>query len=206
MYGQDRPEESYDYVEWKFLEKMMIELGLPIKLVDWVMACVSSMSYSIQVNGIPHPPFKAKKGLRQGDPMSLYIFALGMEYLSRRLRTLDSERSFGYHLECSTTRIIGLLFADDLLIFCKGNLDSIKQIKVQLEKFSNASGLEANMDKFALYCAGMDPGLQQQLAEALGMPLGELPFKYLGVPLSYKELSLADCTPLVDSISRRVLH
>ena len=51
--------------------------------MHWVMACVSSVSYSININGIPSKTFEAAKGLRQGAPISPFLFAICMEYLSR---------------------------------------------------------------------------------------------------------------------------
>lgn len=93
------------------------------------MACVSSVSYSVLVNGIPLKPFEAKKGLRQGDPMSPYLFALAMVYLSRCLASLRNKKGFSYHPKCRRTETVGLLFADDLLIFCKGDRNSIVAVK-----------------------------------------------------------------------------
>lgn len=71
--------KAYDYMEWSFLEEMLVSLGFPGQFMDWIMKCVTTMSYSILVNGEPAPPFKARKGLWQGNPMSLYLFALAME-------------------------------------------------------------------------------------------------------------------------------
>lgn len=62
---------------------MLKELGFPTEFVRWIVACVKCLSYSILINGIPSIPFPAKKGLRQGDTLSPFFFALSMEYLSR---------------------------------------------------------------------------------------------------------------------------
>ncbi|XP_056688153.1 uncharacterized protein [Spinacia oleracea] len=68
--------KAYDSIEWPFLRSVMIELGFPECFVGWIMSCITTVSYSILINGTPTYPFKEKKGLRQGDPMSPFLFAL----------------------------------------------------------------------------------------------------------------------------------
>lgn len=99
----------YDYVEWSFLEVMMLELGLPSTLVNWVMTCVTTMSYTILVNGLPMAPFKAKKGLMQGNPISPYLFAMSIEYLSMCLNSLIKDPNFGFYLQ-----MISLFFVREI--------------------------------------------------------------------------------------------
>lgn len=73
--------KAYDSLEWPFLKTLLQELGFPSKFVGWIMECLSSISYSIMLNGYLTVLIQAKKGLRQGDPMSPFLFALGREYL-----------------------------------------------------------------------------------------------------------------------------
>lgn len=101
---------------------MLWELGFPAKMIKWIMECITTVSYSILLNGMPYDPFRAKMGLKQGDPMSPYLFALCMEYLSRSLATLAHNQEFSYHPRCKRTCTIPLLFVDDLLIFCNGDV------------------------------------------------------------------------------------
>lgn len=121
--------KAYDSVEWPFMEFMLSELGFPARFTQWVMTCITTISYSVLVNGKLIPPFKAGKGLRQGDPMSPFIFSLSMEYLSRCLGSVVRVKEFSFHPKCKRTSTIPLLFADDLLIFSKGNRSSVALIK-----------------------------------------------------------------------------
>lgn len=78
-----------------------------------------------------------------------------MEYLTSCLASLSSEKKLSLHPKCKRTNTISLLFTDDLLTFRRGNVDSMKHIKIQLEKFSVASGLVANGDKSVVYMVGV---------------------------------------------------
>lgn len=97
------------------------------------------------------PPFEAAKGLRQGDPMSPFLFAIAMEYLSRSLNELKHIKDFKYHPQCAKLGITHLCFAEDLLLFSKGDVNSIKARQQCFQHFSNASGLQANLGKSSIY-------------------------------------------------------
>lgn len=115
---------------------MLLCLGFPELFVGWVLKCVTTVLYSILVNGEPSSPFKDRKGLRQGDPMCPYLLSFSMEYLSRRLALLKDNKTFGFHPKCKRTNIVSILYADDLIIFCKGEVSSLQLVKKEMEEFS----------------------------------------------------------------------
>ncbi|XP_059302283.1 uncharacterized protein LOC132054256 [Lycium ferocissimum] len=118
------------------------------------MEYVSSVSYSLVLNGGLTDPFQGKRGIRQGDPMSLYLFVIAMEYVQRELVTLQKHKEFKYHPRCKKMEVVHICFADDLLMFCKTDVKSIQMLQGAFQRFSAASGLEANRDKSSIYMSG----------------------------------------------------
>ncbi|XP_070002527.1 secreted RxLR effector protein 78-like [Nicotiana tabacum] len=98
--------KAYDSVEWSFLRDLILELGIPYKMVNLIMECVSTITYALLINGGLTPRFQARKGLRQGDLMSPYLFVLVMEYLNRSLKQLKSNPYFNYLPKCSKLEVV----------------------------------------------------------------------------------------------------
>lgn len=130
---------------------MMLELGFPEEFTSWVMSCVRIVSYSVMINGVPSEPFPAQKGLRQGDPMSPFLFAIGMEHLSRCLGELKHDANFNFHLRCEKLAITHMMFADDLIMFSRADPISVQLLYQAFMKFFLASSLAANISKSLVY-------------------------------------------------------
>ncbi|KAL0287889.1 UNVERIFIED_CONTAM: putative mitochondrial protein [Sesamum radiatum] len=114
-------QKAYDSVNWDFLLESLRIFQFPSRFIDWIEQCVSTVAYSVLLNGSLHGFFSGSKGLRQGDPLSPYLFVIVMEiwHVMLRLRT-QSDESFQYHWKCNDLGILNLCFADDVLIFCAG--------------------------------------------------------------------------------------
>lgn len=155
--------KAYDIVSWEFLEEVMLGYRFPMKFVNAVMTCVTSTKFSVRVNGECNRYFKGKRGLRQGDHMSPLLFVLVMEYLSRTLKTMSNLNDFKLHPMCKTTRLTHLIFADDLMMFCKGNIKVVSRVMEALSHFSEVTGLEANMEKSNIFIAGVDESTKDSI-------------------------------------------
>ncbi|KAH6801336.1 hypothetical protein C2S52_001800 [Perilla frutescens var. hirtella] len=92
----------------------------------------------------------------------------------------------------------------DLLMFSRGDLSSVRQMMKALNKFSEASGLQANPAKSLIYFGGVASNVQDMILQEFGLVKGGLPFKYLGVPLSYKKISISQCQGLINKILARI--
>lgn len=157
------------------------------------MICLTSVSYIVNVNGETTEPFEARKVIRQGDPISPYLFVICMEYLHRCLAGLHQNIDFRYHLRCKRLRLLHLCFADNFLLFTRGDGKSVQQVMAVLDKFAAASGLKANQLKSCIYFGGVHNEIKQEILQLFGMVEGQLPFRYLGVPLSSQRLTVMQC-------------
>ncbi|XP_060177863.1 uncharacterized protein LOC132607802 [Lycium barbarum] len=127
-----------------------------------------------------------------------------MEYLQRELNTLAEQPKFKFHPRYKRLGIMHICFADDLLMLCKAKKQSIKLLQVTFQKFSAASRLQANIDKSSIYMTGVKDDLKLDILQTLGFCEGTLPFKYLGVRLSSKKLTIAQCMHQVEKVTERI--
>lgn len=115
MLGINFPKQCVDWIMY---------YDFPKQCVDWIMYYVKTVNYTILINSCPTEPFHAKKSVQQRDSLSHYLFVLGMEYLTKLLKNLSTNPYFNYHPRYQKIKIIQLSFADDLLLFCRGDLIS----------------------------------------------------------------------------------
>ena len=114
--------KAYDRVEWGFLEKIMIKMGFHQRWVTLIMACVKSVKYKVRVNSMETETFIPTRGLRQGDPLSPYLFLLVEEGLSRLLKGAESRGELHGVRVCRDAPVVShLLFVVDSLILIQAN-------------------------------------------------------------------------------------
>ena len=115
--------KAYDRVEWSFLEILLEKMGFDRVWIRWIMACVTTVSFSILLNGTSHGFIRPERGIRQGDPLSPFLFILCAEALVSCLNSAEaSGRINGIKLSASCPSVHHLLFADDSLLLCNANV------------------------------------------------------------------------------------
>ena len=150
--------------------------------------------------------FPGSRGLRQGDPLSPLLFTLIMETLSASLRAATENKVFSMHWKCSKLNLTHLSFADDILIFCRADTNSVKIILETLKNFAELSGLQFNPAKSTVFVSNTRSDVKERIVQQTGFLEGTLPVTYLGVPLVSARLRMRDCSKLVDIIAHRLTH
>ncbi|GJR40046.1 RNA-directed DNA polymerase, eukaryota, reverse transcriptase zinc-binding domain protein [Tanacetum coccineum] len=162
--------KAYDTVNWSFLKQILIYFGFHERMFGWIMTCVTSAAFSVCVNGERHGYFKSGRGLRQGDPMSPYLFTLVMGVLTLMVqRRVRRNQQFKFHWGCKELNLTQICFADDLLMLSNGDHKSVEDLKDGLMEF-----------------------------------IGNLPMKYIGVPLITKNIGVTECNQLVERVKQNV--
>ncbi|KAL5542776.1 hypothetical protein UlMin_010486 [Ulmus minor] len=145
--------KAYNRVEWEFIQKIMHKLGFSDVWTGKIMACISSVSYSFQFNGQRFGHLIPSRGLRQGDPLSPYLFLLCGEGLSSLLHHYEqSGKLQGLRCGIGGPTISHLLFADDSLFFIEAKITACAALKEALTSYEAAFGQMVNLSKSTIGC------------------------------------------------------
>ncbi|KAL3812349.1 hypothetical protein ACJIZ3_013617 [Penstemon smallii] len=177
--------KAYDRVEWDFLRTVMIRLGFDLRFVNLIMTCVTSVTYSFILNGSQVSFVRPERGIRQGDPLSPYLFLFCAESLSALIYQEEMRGHLcGVAVSPNAPRISHLLFADDTLILCQATAEAAYCVQNILYSYGLASGQDINYDKSSVVFT------RDTREEDIASILGYLPIrrelkhgKYLGLPL-----------------------
>ncbi|OMO52067.1 reverse transcriptase [Corchorus capsularis] len=196
--------KAYDKVEWNFLEKCMYRLGFSSRWVNLVMAGVRSVSYSILINGQQSDTFCPTRGIRQGDPLSPYLFLFCMEVLSCLItHAEDRNLLHGIAINRAAPRISHLFFADDSILFLRASLQECEAVLSILHDFEQATGEQVNIDKSALlFISNISLALKDRIMRRLGVSRVLERDKYLGLPIMVGKNKKRE----LNFIKERLLH
>lgn len=203
---QSNLQKAYDMVDWRALEDVMQEIGLPRTFTNWIMTTVKTVSYSFNINGQMTEDMQACRGIRQGDPISPLLFVIMMEYFNRMFDKMQQNPNFNHHAKCEKMGITHLTFADDVLLFCRGDSKSVDMMLDTVQNFSDATGLVINPTKCKIFFGGIDDETKGVIKRTTNFKEGHFPIRYLGVPLTSKKLTITHYLPLVEKIVCRTRH
>ncbi|GKA91118.1 RNA-directed DNA polymerase, eukaryota, reverse transcriptase zinc-binding domain protein [Tanacetum coccineum] len=115
------------------------------------------------------------------------------------IKNIGESGKFKYHYGCKDLKLTHMCFADDLMVLCNGDIESLKVVKKSLDDFSSVSGLFPNLSKSTIFFGSISDRLKEDMLNILPFKCGKLPIKYLGVPLLAKKLGVKDCQSLIDN-------
>ena len=150
--------------------------------IGWIMECIQSVTYSILVNGEPKGRIIPTRGIRQGDPLSPYLFFLCSEGLNGLIQhAVDGGQIEGFSLCRSGPKISHLFFANDSLLFCRAQVGDVGSIQALLNLYEKASVQKINSAKTTLF---FSKNVSDSIKETIKNLLGEIKEyeKYLGLP------------------------
>ena len=176
--------KAYDRVEWSFLEILMGKMGFDPRWIHLIMRCVSSVSYQVLINGEAKGSITPSRGLRQGDPLSPFLFILCTDVLISQIKQAEQENKFtGMIIARACPAVSHLLFADDSLFFCKAEVEDCKELMHLIEVYGQASGQQLNKAKSSvLFGSKVVASLKTDLKRSLAINQEGDMGMYLGLP------------------------
>ncbi|GAU48422.1 hypothetical protein TSUD_405520 [Trifolium subterraneum] len=176
--------KAYDKVDWGFLKGMLLRLGFSNKWVQWMMMCVSTVNYSVLMNFDKVGPIYPGRGLRQGDPLSPYLFILATEGLTALIKqSIGRGELHGIKICRGAPMVSHLLFADDCFMFCRANISEATHLMSLLDTYSAASGQEINLSKSEVFFSrNLSTAAQEDLSGIMGVKHVMGTGTYLGLP------------------------
>ncbi|GKE33508.1 RNA-directed DNA polymerase, eukaryota, reverse transcriptase zinc-binding domain protein [Tanacetum coccineum] len=197
-------EKAYDSVRWDFVVAILKKFGFGEKWCNWIQSCLQSSRGSILVNGSPTPEFQFFKGLKQGDPLSPFLFILVMESLHISFqRVVDAGLFTGIMLDNSLS-VSHLFYADDAIFMGQWNQANIDTITRVLNVFHHASGLRINMNKSKLMGISVESSKVDQAVEKIGCMALKTPFKYLGSKVGDLMSRIVSWNEVIESMVARL--
>lgn len=199
-------EKAFDRIRWDFLEDTLQAAGFPDNCVGWIMQCVTGPSMSLLWNGEMTDSFQPLRGLRQGDPLSPYLFVLCMERLCHLIeRAVVGKNWKPIQLSRGGPQLSHILFADDLILFAEASVAQIRVIRGVLERFCIASGQKVNLEKSKIFfSSNVSRELGRMISNESGIQSTCDLGKYLGMPVLQKRINKDTFGEVLERASSRL--
>lgn len=175
--------KAYDLVDRQFLVEVLERFGLNWRWINWVKSCISTPTFLVLVNGASHGFFAASRGLRQGDPLSPFLFIIIAEALRSINQLKENGRWKGMTITMGLDPITHQQFADDTILFVTACRTKARVIGSFLDSYCKASGQRINWRKSEVFFHNTQPSLQRDIAKLLDPRVANFPGRFLGMLL-----------------------
>jgi len=199
-------EKAYDSVDWHYLDAVMGKMNFPALWRKWIKECVSTVTASVLVNGSSTDEFSLERGLRQGDPLSPFLFLLAAEGLNVMMSEMVSANIFeGYVVGLTNFMAVShLQFADDTLLLGVKSWTNVRAMRTMLLLFEAMFGLKVNFHKSMLVRVNIHQSWLEEAASILSCKVGHVSFMYLGLSVGGNHSRLAFWDPVMHIIKSRM--
>jgi hypothetical protein len=200
-------QKAYDHINWGFLKSVLAKFGFNHTFIGWITECVSTISFSILVNGGKSKHFKPTRGLWQGDPLSPYLFIICQEVLSRMIkREFLNGKIHGVKMNLAGLAFTHVMYADDIMIFAKTNSREIKILDECLDNYYSWSEQLINRDKSGIiFSKSVQRDKRREIKHILLIKKIQPHASYLGAPLFQTSSRKKDFSFLQDKLEARLL-
>ncbi|XP_056842856.1 uncharacterized protein LOC130507579 [Raphanus sativus] len=197
--------KAYDRLEWEFISLVLLRLGFHRDVVRCIMQCITSVTYSFLINGLPRGMVVPSRGIRQGDPLSPYIFIMCSEVLSGLCNRAQEEGSLqGLRVARGSPRLTHLFFADDTMFFLQADKENCASLQTILRKYEQASGQSISKAKSAITFSRKTPAsLKVMIKNELQIENEGGNGKYLGLPEHFGRRKRDLFSSVVDRIKQK---
>ncbi|XP_026428333.1 uncharacterized protein LOC113324228 [Papaver somniferum] len=197
--------KAFDRVNWGFLLQVLSQMGFSPQWCNLIHQCISTTSMAVIVNGSPRKFFKPSRGLRQGYPLSLYLFLFCMEALPRYLTHAETQHQIqGIKICRDAPAINHLLFADECMVFCKANMQECNNLIQIFQEFGQSSGQLINFSKSGIFFSkNTAPEIADNISNTMKVQRINTSEKYLGSQLFTTKSKIQAFKPCVDNLKFR---
>eukprot|EP00253_Pinus_taeda_P005945 PITA_05945 len=196
--------KAFDKLSWSYIQHMLKAFGFCSTWVRWIMSLITSTHFSILVNGFPSRPFKPSRGIRQGDPLSPFLFVIMAEGLGRHIKqALHSNQLRGISIHNSPASS-HQQFVDDTMLYGYPLVQEASCLKSLLNDFSEASGTQVNCSKSQIFFFHTPPSVKFVVSRILGFHTASLPSTYLGAPLTASALKQPAWRTLLEKLDSKL--
>jgi hypothetical protein len=197
--------KAFDKLSWHYMRVVLIAFGFSTNWIAWIMNLISSTFFSILVNGTPSQPFSPSRGIRQGNPLSPFLFVIMAEGLGRYIKaSIENGSLQGLPLHGLQPTASHSQFVDDTMLLNTPTAQEENKLSSILNDFSEASGTTFNLEKSQLFFFNTPVAIQQHISQLLTILVYTLPTQYLGLPLSDSTALNLSWDSLLLSISNRL--
>lgn len=199
-------EKAYDRLSWDFIRDTLFDIGFPPNIFSIIWHCISSPRMKLLWNGEALEEFGPSRGIRQGDPISPYLFVLCLERLFHLVEGAVSNRSWiPIRLSRRGPKISHLAFADDLLLFEGASMDQAETIKDILDSFCASFCQRVSLEKTRVfYSRNVHWDRMRDINNVLGFSSTEDLGKYLGVPILHKKVTRSTFNYVLEKVKSRL--